>query len=143
VNTSSFVPVSRRSFLATSVSGMVAAAAAGANGGAQPAGAPRTGYAPINGLKMYYEVHGQGEPLVLLHGGVVGIPLFGPNVELLAKTRQVIAVELQGHGRTADIDRPLSFEAMADDTAALIKYLGMERADVLGCSLRGALRCRR
>lgn len=101
--------------------------------------AVKTGYAPVNGLKMYYEIHGTGEPLVLIHGGVVGITMFGPNVEALAKGRQVIAVELQGHGHTADIDRPLSCEAMADDIAALIKYLGMERADVMGYSLGGGV----
>ena len=97
----------------------------------------KSGYAPVNGLKMYYEIHGSGEPLVLIHGGVVGITMFGPNVEALAKTRQVIAVELQGHGHTADIDRPMSCEAMADDIATLIKYLGLQKADVMGYSLGG------
>ena len=97
----------------------------------------KSGYAPVNGLKMYYEIHGSGEPLVLIHGGVVGITMFGPNVDALAKGRQVIAVELQGHGHTADIDRPMSCEAMGDDIAALIKYLGLERADVMGYSLGG------
>jgi pimeloyl-ACP methyl ester carboxylesterase len=129
---------SRRGFLTTSLASLLAATMAKGQPGTQSS-TPETGYAPVNGLKMYYEIHGQGEPLVMLHGGVVGIPLFGPNVELLAKTRRVIAVELQGHGRTADIDRPLSFEAMADDTAALIKYLGIERADVLGYSLGGGV----
>jgi pimeloyl-ACP methyl ester carboxylesterase len=86
---------------------------------------------------MYYEIHGSGEPLVLIHGGVVGITMFGPNVEALAKGRQVIAVELQGHGHTADIDRPMSCEAMADDIAALIQYLGLQKADVMGYSLGG------
>jgi pimeloyl-ACP methyl ester carboxylesterase len=106
---------------------------------AQP-GAPapvKSGYAPVNGLKMYYEIHGAGEPLVLIHGGVVGITMFGPNVDALAKGRQVIAVELQGHGHTADIDRPMSCEAMADDIAALIQYLGLQKADVMGYSLGG------
>ena len=70
---------------------------------------------------MYYEIHGTGEPLILLHGGVVGITMFGPNLEALSQKRKVIAVELQGHGRTADIDRPLSYEALADDIAALMK----------------------
>ena len=99
----------------------------------------KSGYAPVNGLKMYYEIHGSGEPLVLIHGGVVGITMFGPNVDALAKTRQVIAVELQGHGHTADIDRPMSVEAMADDIAALIQYLGLKQADVMGYSLGGAV----
>ena len=92
--------------------------------GERTASAPaavKTGYAPVNGLKMYYEIHGSGEPLVLIHGGVVGITMFGPNVEALAKGRQVIAVELQGHGHTADIDRPMTVEALADDIAALIQ----------------------
>ena len=77
--------------------------------------AVKTGYAPTNGLRMYYEIHGEGEPLVLVHSGVVGITMFGGNVDALAKGRKVIAVELQGHGHTADIDRPLTFEAMSDD----------------------------
>jgi len=74
-----------------------------------------------------------------LHGGVAGIVIFGPNLPALSEKRKVIAVELQGHGRTADIDRPLSFEAMADDIAALMKYLGIERADVMGYSLGGGV----
>ena len=94
--------------------------------------AAKTGYAPVNGLNLYYEIHGTGEPLILLHGGVVGIAMFGPNLAALSEKRKVIAVELQGHGRTADIDRRLSFEAMADDVAELIKYLGMEKTDVMG-----------
>ena len=132
----SFAHPSRRTFLASSVAGMLAASSlARAQAGAS---APvKTGYAPVNGLKMYYEIHGTGEPLVLIHGGVVGITMFGPNVDALAKGRKVIAVELQGHGHTADIDRPMSVEAMADDIAALIKYLGLERADVMGYSLGG------
>ena len=132
----SFAHPSRRSFLASSVAGMLAASSLAR----AQAGAPapvKTGYAPVNGLKMYYEIHGTGEPLVLIHGGVVGITMFGPNVDALAKGRKVIAVELQGHGHTADIDRPMSVEAMADDIAALIKYLGLERADVMGYSLGG------
>ncbi len=97
----------------------------------------KTGYAPVNGLNLYYEIHGTGEPLILLHGGVGGIAMFGPSLPALSKQRKVIAVELQGHGRTADIDRPLSFEAMADDIAALMKHLGIEQADVMGCSIGG------
>lgn len=98
-----------------------------------------SGYAPVDGLKMYYEIHGEGEPLILIHGGVVGITMFGGNVDALAKGRKVIAVELQGHGHTADIDRPFSFEAMADDIAALIKYLGLQKVDVMGYSLGGGV----
>jgi|SRR5215471_12735374 len=77
-----------------------------------------SGYAPVNGLKMYYEIYGNGEPLVLIHGGVGALEMFGPNISALAKTHKVIAVDLQAHGRTADIDRPLSYELMADDIAA-------------------------
>lgn len=98
-----------------------------------------TGYAPVNGLQLYYETRGTGEPLILLHGGVVGIVMFGPNLEALAQNRRVIAVELQGHGRTLDIDRPLSYEAMADDVAALMRHLDIPRADVMGLSLGGGV----
>jgi pimeloyl-ACP methyl ester carboxylesterase len=104
-----------------------------------PTDSERTGFAPINGLQLYYEVRGTGAPLVLLHGGVAGIIMFGPNLEALSRDRQVIAVELQGHGRTADIDRPLSYEAMADDVAALLQHLDIPRADVLGLSLGGGV----
>lgn len=100
-------------------------------------GSVRTGYAPVNGLKLYYEIRGVGEPLILIHGGVAGIVMFGNLPETLAEHRQVIAIELQGHGRTADIDRPFSYEAMADDIAALMKYLRIARADILGYSLGG------
>jgi pimeloyl-ACP methyl ester carboxylesterase len=95
-------------------------------------------YAEVNGLEMYYEIHGAGEPLVVLHGAYMTIDAMGELVPELARTRQVIAVELQGHGRTADIDRPLSYEQMADDTAALLRHLGIERADVFGYSMGGA-----
>ena len=97
--------------------------------------APGTGYAKVNGLNLYYEIHGAGEPLVLLHGGLGAIDMFGEILPLLAKGRQVIGVDLQAHGRTADIDRPLTFEAMADDIAALLKHLGMPKADVMGYSI--------
>jgi pimeloyl-ACP methyl ester carboxylesterase len=96
-------------------------------------------YAPVNGMKMYYEIHGTGEPLVLVHGGVVGISMFGGNVDALGQSRQVIAVELQGHGHTRDIDRPLSFEALSDDVFTLIKHLGFQRVDVMGYSLGGGV----
>jgi pimeloyl-ACP methyl ester carboxylesterase len=101
--------------------------------------AVQSGYAPVDGLKMYYEIHGQGDPLVLIHGGVVGISMFGGNVDALANGRKVIAVELQGHARTADIDRPLSFESLADEVAALVKNLGLQRVDVMGYSLGGGV----
>ena len=98
----------------------------------------QTGYAPVNGLKMYYEVYGAGKPLVLLHGAFNTINLaFGMLIPELSKTRQVIAVELQGHGRTADIDRPFSFQSMADDVAALLKHLKIDNADIFGYSMGG------
>jgi pimeloyl-ACP methyl ester carboxylesterase len=96
-------------------------------------------YATVNGIKLYYEIQGTGRPLVLLHGGLGAIEMFGPSLPALAKGRQLIAVDLQGHGRTADIDRPLSVEFMADDIAALIKYLKLERADIMGYSLGGGV----
>src|SRR6266851_2412040 len=96
-------------------------------------------YAEVNGIKLYYEVRGSGRPLVLLHGGLGAIEMFGPNLPALAKGRQVIAVDLQGHGRTADIDRPISPQLMADDIAALIKHLKLERPDVMGYSLGGGV----
>ena len=96
-------------------------------------------YADVNGIRLYYETHGKGRPLVLLHGGLGAIEMFGPNLPTLAKGRQLIAVDLQGHGRTADIDRPLSVELMADDIAALIKHLGIDSADVMGYSLGGGV----
>lgn len=94
----------------------------------------KQGYAPVNGLKMYYEVHGTGEPLVMLHGGMSTIGTFYRILPPLAKRRQIIAVEQQGHGHTADIDRPFSFEQMADDTASLLQQLGIKKADVFGYS---------
>lgn len=99
-----------------------------------------TGYAPVNGLKMYYEVSGKGDPIVLLHGSFMTIPSnwskLGPEFE---KNRKVIMVELQGHGRTADIDRAISYEVMADDIAALLDYLKIKKADVLGYSMGGGV----
>jgi pimeloyl-ACP methyl ester carboxylesterase len=93
----------------------------------------------VNGLNMYYEIHGTGQPgppLVLLHGAFSAIGTsFGELLPSLAKTRQVIGFELQAHGRTADIDRPLSMELMADDTAAALRQLGIEQADVFGYSM--------
>ncbi len=96
----------------------------------------KEGYVAVNGLEMYYEIHGKGKPLVLLHGAFSAISTsFGKLLPELAKTRQVIAFELQAHGHTVDIDRPLSLEGMADDTAAAIKQLGLEPADLLGYSM--------
>jgi len=97
---------------------------------------PTTGYAPVNGLKMYYEIHGSGEPVVLLHGAFMAITGdWNDWINELAKTRKVIAVEMQGHGRTADINRDITFENLSDDVAALLDYLQIERADIVGYSL--------
>jgi pimeloyl-ACP methyl ester carboxylesterase len=103
---------------------------------------PTTGYAPVNGLSIYYEIHGTGQPLILLHGGLGMTGMFGEVLPLLAQNRQVIAVDLQGHGRTADIDRPIRLELMGDDIAALITHLGFEQADVMGYSMGGAVALR-
>lgn len=92
-------------------------------------------YAPINGLHLYYEVHGSGQPLILIPGGLMTIAQMGPLIPALAQSRQVIALEPQAHGHTSDIDRPLVYEQLADDTAALIAHLGLGRADVLGFSV--------
>jgi len=101
---------------------------------------PTTGYAPINGLKMYYEVHGSGEPVVLLHGAFMTITNnWARWIGELSKTRKVIAVEMQGHGRTADIPRELNSENHADDVAALLKYLKISRADLIGYSMGGGV----
>lgn len=98
------------------------------------------GYASVNGLNMYYEVHGSGQPLVLLHGNLSSIEVdFGRIIPALAKTRQVIAIEQQAHGHTADIDRPLRIQHWADDTVALLRHLGVERADLLGYSSGSAI----
>ena len=100
---------------------------------------PRTGYAPVNGLDLYYEIHGAGAPLVLLHGGFGATGMFGELLPALAAHCQTIAVDLQGHGRTADIDRPLRSESMADDIAALLAHLGLATASVMGYSLGGGV----
>lgn len=100
---------------------------------------PQIGYAPVNGLSMYYEIHGTGAPLVVLHGSFMTIELMGKLIPELARSRQVIAVEFQGHGHTADIDRPITYEHLADDTAVLLRYLGIANADVCGYSLGGGV----
>ncbi len=88
---------------------------------------------------MYYEIHGQGAPLVLLHGAYMTIDMMGPVLSGLAQTRRVIAAEQQGHGRTADIDRPVTYEQMADDTAALVRHLELGTVDVVGYSMGGGI----
>ena len=96
----------------------------------------KSGYVSVHGLEMYYEVHGEGQPLVLLHGAFSAIGTsFGKILPGLARSRKVIGFELQGHGHTADIDRPLTIEGMADDVAAALQRLGFERADILGYSM--------
>ena len=103
---------------------------------------PSTGsgqYADVNGIHLYYEAHGSGRPLILLHGGLGSGEMFGPVLPMLAAEHEVIAVDLQGHGRTADIDRPLRADLMAGDIAALITHLGFEKADLFGYSLGGGV----
>lgn len=103
---------------------------------------PTTGYAPVNGLKMYYEIHGSGsgEPLVLLHGSFMAIPNNWTGwIGEFSTTRKVIAVEMQGHGRTADINRDFSYENLADDIAAMLDYLKIKQADLLGYSMGGGV----
>jgi len=105
--------------------------------------ASRHAYANVHGLSMYYEVHGAGRPLVLLHGGVSTIDnSFGQVIPVFARTHTVIAIEQQGHGHTADIDRPLSYEQMAEDTNALLGQLGVTSADFLGWSDGGLVALR-
>jgi pimeloyl-ACP methyl ester carboxylesterase len=102
--------------------------------------APTTGYAPVNGLEMYYEVRGSGDAVVLLHGSFMTISNnWTPWIGELSKTRKVIAVEMQGHGRTADIERDFSYENLADDIAAMLDFLKIGRADVIGYSMGGGV----
>src|SRR5689334_18012907 len=97
-------------------------------------------YADVNGIHLYYEVHGTGRPLVVLHGGLGSGEMFGPVIaKLVAAGRQVILPDLQGHGRTADIDRSLDVRLMADDIAALIEHLGLDRPDLWGYSIGGGV----
>jgi len=98
-----------------------------------------TGRAPVNGLSMYYEIYGEGRPLILLHGAYHTIDTLGPILPGLAAARRVIAPEQQGHGHTADIDRPITYEQMADDTAALLRHLEIDNSDVFGYSMGGGI----
>jgi pimeloyl-ACP methyl ester carboxylesterase len=133
----------RRSFIARSTASIILAASTLAVAQTStPAAAPKSGYAPVDGLKLYYELHGTGEPLILLHGGVGATEMFNEIMPSLSRNRQVIAVDLQAHGRTADVNRPLSYEAMADDVSALIQYLKVDRADVMGYSVGGEVALR-
>jgi pimeloyl-ACP methyl ester carboxylesterase len=102
--------------------------------------AGRGAYAAVNGLNLYYESYGSGgTPLIAIHGGLGGAAMYGPLLPALAQGRQVIAPEMQGHAHTADADRPLRFETMADDVAALVRHLGFPQADVIGYSLGGGV----
>jgi len=96
-------------------------------------------YAKVNDINLYFETHGAGRPLILLHGGLGSGEMFGPILPALGERHQVIAVDLQGHGRTADIDRPIDIRLMADDIAALIDHLGLDKPDVVGYSLGGGV----
>jgi pimeloyl-ACP methyl ester carboxylesterase len=98
-----------------------------------------SGYAEVKGINLYHEIYGNGEPLVLLHGGLMTIGEMATLLDPLAKTHKVIAVELQGHGRTADTDRPLAMETMGDDIAALLDHLSIQNADIAGLSLGAAV----
>ena len=100
---------------------------------------PQTRYAPVNGLEMYYEIHGTCRPVVVLHGAYMTVDGKREFVPELVKQCKVSWVELQGHGHTTDVDRPLSYEAMADDVAALIHHLGIDEADVFGYSMGGGV----
>jgi pimeloyl-ACP methyl ester carboxylesterase len=134
--------------LATRTAGLAQATtdAASATPEAAVTATATTGYAPANGLDMYYEVHGEpsidNPPLVLLHGAYGTASMFGPLIPGLAANRQVIVPEMQAHGHTADIDRPIRYESMADDVAALLDHLGIAQADVFGFSMGGGIAIR-
>ncbi|MDI6099963.1 alpha/beta hydrolase [Actinoplanes sp. NEAU-A12] len=96
-------------------------------------------YADVNGINLYYELQGEGEPLILLHGGLGSGEMFGPVLPAFTAHRQVVLVDLQGHGRTADVDRPFDFRVMAQDVAALIDHLGLDKPDVVGFSMGGGV----
>lgn len=98
-----------------------------------------SGYAPVNGLKIYYEIHGDGDPVVMLHGAYMTVNGWGELLPKLAENRKVIALELQGHGRTADSDRPYSYSALASDVAGVLEYLEVDNADILGYSFGGTV----
>ena len=115
----------------------------GATSASVPASRPaKSGLVAVNGIDYHYQVHGQGEPLLLLHGGLGQIEMFGPVLATLVKTRQVIGVDLHGHGRTALGNRPIRYRDMGDDMAALLKKLGHEQVDVMGYSMGGAVALR-
>ena len=102
----------------------------------------KSAYAEVNGVKIWYQIYGEGDPIVLLHGGFGSVEMFGPNLAILSKTHTVIGVDLQAHGGTGPLGRPMSFKVMADDIAELIKALGYKKADLLGYSLGGGVALR-
>ncbi len=120
---------------------VIAAAAlfAGCRPPAPPAQAPAEGHrVAVNGMQMYYEVSGSGEPLIVLHGAYMNIPSMGAIIPRLAATHRVYALEFQGHGRTTDIDRPITYPNLADDVAAFMDAVGLQKADVFGYSMGAA-----
>lgn len=138
-----------RALLAQSSSTLMLALLSWSTPGASQAAPPKvkSGYAPVNGLELYYEIHGESRPgrvpLVLIHGGGSSIhATWGEAIPLLARDRLVVAFDEQGHGRTKAIDRPFTFENSADDAAALLDHLGIERADVMGFSNGGNIALR-
>jgi pimeloyl-ACP methyl ester carboxylesterase len=132
--------LSRQSFLLSSAVAVIGLAISEAVTPARDAEVKPTirGYADVNGIKLYHEIYGHGEPLVMIHGGLTTIGEMQGWVQPLAKTCQVIAVEMQGHGRTTDTDRPMSFSTMGDDIAALLDHLEIPKADLVGYSFGGA-----
>ncbi|GLQ53857.1 alpha/beta fold hydrolase [Devosia nitrariae] len=111
------------------------AAALVAAGAALAQETPEGNRVEINGMQMYYEVSGTGDPMIVLHGGFMNIPMMGDIVGQLAQTHQVYALEAQGHGRTTDIDRPITYPNLAGDVAAFMEVVGIEKADVFGYSM--------
>ncbi len=134
--------VPRRSFPVNSAAGIILAASALGWAQTRATTGAKTGYAAVNGLNLYYEVHGAGQPLIVLHGGLGSTQMFDDILPALSKGRQVVAVDLQAHGRTADVARPMTYEPMADDIAALIQHLAIGKPDVLGYSLGGGVALR-
>lgn len=145
ITSNTFRAIRAMNITALSLSMLITLALSGVVSGQQK---PTAGYAPVNGLKMYYEIRGQGEPVVMLHGAFMTITAWNEWVDDLAKTRKVIAVEMQGHGRTADIDRDTTAENLSDDVAALLEYLKSRTqtslatawAPVSRCSVRSVIR---
>jgi pimeloyl-ACP methyl ester carboxylesterase len=132
----------KRTFLATLFAAMLALATLPLNAHAQESKPVKSGHVGVNGVDYHYQIHGKGEPLLLLHGGLGRIEMFGPVLAMLAQSRQVIGVDLHGHGRTPLGDRSISLTDMGDDMAQIVKHLGYEQVDVMGYSLGGAVAMR-